>query len=811
MSALMKQAAPGITARKRRTFRLVAGVLGPLLGFALLEVALRLAGFGYPTSFLLRDAIDGRELLIQNSRASWRFFGPRMARTPFPTALPPSKPPGTIRIFVFGESAAFGDPDPRFGLPRMLEALLGGRFPDTRFEIVNAAMTGINSHAILPLARSCLPAEGDLWVVYMGNNEVVGPFGAGTIFGPRAPPLFMVRARLALLETRTGQLLEKAFGRLFRSSLDESEWGGMEMFLKHPVQADAPDLARVRHHFTRNLEDIIEAGRRGGAAVVVSTVAVNLADCAPFGSAHRNGLTDTERATWDSLYQQAAQSQAAGNHAAAVEPLSQAARIDDQFAELRFRQGITALQTGQAGKAARHFQAARDLDTLRFRCDTQLNETIRKAAADRDRDQVFLADAEKAFAQSSTNALPGQDFFLDHVHLTFGGNYLLARTIAEQVERALSVRGGALSQTAPWPTLQACAHRLAWTDWSWKAAAEDIFRRLTEPPFTAQVTQPRQLARLRALLERLAPSMSTNGAARAQAVTEAALAMAPEDPWLHYHLAAHKLGAGNAHGAAESARRMVQLLPSSGEGWAQLGRILAHQQRFDEAAEAFRREFALDTLDVWALQNLGQALVKLGRQDEAEQTYRRAVAIKPRFGLAWLGLGQLLEQSGQTNEAQQCYQEALANPILRPAELVALARFCISRGWMDAAVTNYIEAVSLSAPDPNLRLELGQTLARLRRHGEAAAQFAETVRLAPEFAEARFLYGLALGREGKPAEAVEQFQEVVRLKPDLLEARLNLGLALIKLGRRDEALAQFEEVLAKDPSNAIALRHVQTR
>ena len=44
-------------------------------------------------------------------------------------------------------------------------------------------MTGINSHVILPLARDCEEARADVWVIYMGNNEVVGPFGAGTVFG----------------------------------------------------------------------------------------------------------------------------------------------------------------------------------------------------------------------------------------------------------------------------------------------------------------------------------------------------------------------------------------------------------------------------------------------------------------------------------------------------------------------------------------------------------------------------------------------------------------------------------------------------
>ena len=63
---------------------------------------------------------DGQKSFIQNNQFGWRFFGAEMARTPFPIFIPQIKPPGTVRIFVFGESAAFGDPQPRFGLPHML-------------------------------------------------------------------------------------------------------------------------------------------------------------------------------------------------------------------------------------------------------------------------------------------------------------------------------------------------------------------------------------------------------------------------------------------------------------------------------------------------------------------------------------------------------------------------------------------------------------------------------------------------------------------------------------------------------------------
>ncbi|MGB8368108.1 MAG: hypothetical protein WCF71_02315 [Verrucomicrobiia bacterium] len=77
-----------------------------------------------------------------------------------------------------GESAARGEPEPPYAASRYLETLLNERFPNTHFEVINLGITAINSHVILPIARDCAHADGDLWIIYMGNNEMVGPFGA---------------------------------------------------------------------------------------------------------------------------------------------------------------------------------------------------------------------------------------------------------------------------------------------------------------------------------------------------------------------------------------------------------------------------------------------------------------------------------------------------------------------------------------------------------------------------------------------------------------------------------------------------------
>ena len=169
------------------------------------EGAFRLAGYGHPTSFFVASPHHEKGALIENTKFAWRFLPPTLARASQPTLLRREKSPGTTRVFMFGESAAEGDPEPAFGMPRLLEVLLEGRFPGRDFEVINAAVTAINSHAILPIARECAGLDGDFWVLYIGHNEVMGPFGAGTIFGQKTPPLATLRLGLSLKQLRLGQ------------------------------------------------------------------------------------------------------------------------------------------------------------------------------------------------------------------------------------------------------------------------------------------------------------------------------------------------------------------------------------------------------------------------------------------------------------------------------------------------------------------------------------------------------------------------------------------------------------------------------
>jgi tetratricopeptide (TPR) repeat protein len=795
-----KSPAPALSGRKLWCFRLAALAGMPLLFLGLVELGLRLAGFGYSSAFLLKSANHGEKTFVQNNQFGWRFFGPRAARTPHAFSIPRAKPPGTVRIFVFGESAANGDPQPRFGLPRMLEAILGLRHPGKKFEVVNAAMTGINSHVILPLARDCEEARGDVWVIYMGNNEVVGPFGPGTVFGSQTTPLPWIRAGLALKATRTGQWFDALRGAAQKTGAGSGEWEGMRMFVKYKLADSDPRLEVVYGNFGQNLKDIIAAGRNSGAKIVLSTVAVNLKDCAPFASLHRPGLSDSQLDDWQRWFDAGEKARAGGDFRQAAADYDQAEHTDDTFAELRFRRGQCALALKDAGAAQREFTAARDLDALRFRCDSRCNDIIRRQAAG----EVALADGERALAEASSDGISGAEFFYEHVHLTFQGNYVLARAIAEQVERALM-----LSESAPWPDTAQCEQCLGHTSRDTQQALSEMLGRLAEAPFPFQANHNEQMRHWIEAARQLPAPDSAASLRGADSAAEAALARRPDDAELWEQLGLIKQAEGDCPGAVAAVEHSLDWLPSNGDCWSVYGNLLAQEKRYEDATAPFRQAFALNPQDVSARHNLALCLERLGRRDEAVVELKRALAVKPSYGRAWLVLGQLYERTGRTNDAEQCFSAALTNRNNQPDDLAELARFCASRRRFDLAVTNFAAAIVLSPSDPGLRMEAGQALAAHGRHDEAARQYQRAAELAPDQAGPHMLLGFEQGQLGQFALAEQEFRQALQLNPNFIEARVDLGIALYKQEKLDDALVQFEDALQRNPKDTTARHYAE--
>jgi tetratricopeptide (TPR) repeat protein len=640
--------------------------------------------------------------------------------------LPETKAPGTRRIFIFGESAAYGDPNPDFGLPRVLETLLRERFPETKFEVVNAAMTGINSHVIRPIAEECARENGDVWVVYMGNNEVVGPFGGGTVFGPQAPSLPLIRASLALKSTRIGQLMDnlltRAAGAGARSA--GNQWG-MSLFIGQQVRQSDPRMARVYSHFERNLKDILEAGRAHGAKVVVSTVVSNLKDCPPFGSLHRNGLTEAELRQWDQLFTQACHAEEAGALEAAATQFQAAAAIDDQYAVLQFRWARCCLALGREELARQHFILARDDDALRFRADSRLNGIIRDVSAGREREGIVLVDGEQILAGESPHGLPGSEWLYEHVHLNFAGNCRLAQIIAEQVAKSLPEGPADPSRARPeWASPAECARRLAWTDWDRYKTFKVLLLRLNEPPFNATLDHGLRYGQLQRDMEQLLPATAPASWPRTAAQYREALGMAPQDWVLRRNLADLQLKMGDQAGARASLERVATDLPFDTMAHLQLGSLLVQAGEPDLAVAQFQRALELDPSWVPALNGLALAYLRQGHQPEAIAQLETTLQLEPEAVETRLNLGYALETAGRLPEAVEQFRQALQGRLTTPDNLLSVGRMALRQGWVEAAITNLTRAVGLNPTDAGAHYYLGRALITARRAAEAQPQFA---------------------------------------------------------------------------------------
>lgn len=722
-------AAPKTVSRGRLwLFRLVALSL-PFLLLVLLELGLRLFGYGYATSFLQKTRIDGQECYINNDRFSWRFFPPTLARWPGTLRIPALKAPDTTRIFIFGESAAMGDPQPAYGASRYLEVLLRERYPGRKFEVINVAFTAINSHVILPIARECAAHDGDLWIIYMGNNEMVGPFGAATVFGSQAPPRAMVQFNLALQRTRVGQLAMATLRKLGGKSADTA-WGGMRMFLQNQIPPTDPRRETVYRNFEANLRDIVRLGTNSGAKVILNTMSVNLRECPPFASLANSNLPAADREQFQKLSAAAIALAAEAKPAVAAEQFAQAAKIDPNFAEVQFRWADCLLLTSNRS-AQTNYQRACDVDALPFRADSRINATIRRVAGEFPGSTLVLSDAEATLAAASPQGIAGNELFFEHVHFSFQGNYLLGRLWAEQVHGLLPdpTRG---ARASDWATREICDRDLGLTVWNQSFVLESVVRRMQQPPLSSQFNNSDRLAELHVELERLQQHQtSTNDVMRVGQALVDAIQRWPNDAFLQEGFANFLEAVGDRRQAANAYRKVLEILPH----------------------------------DFYAKLQLGRLYGELEQPAEGEPLLRAASQQRPTVPDIWSELGDVQMAQKEFAAALDSYTRGLE---LRPQDAGYIsyqANALAKLGRTAEAATAYRHAIQVSPDSAEAHFELAGLLAGDNQLVDAAREYAEAIRCRPNHAVSRINYGVVLFRQGKLSEAIQEFETALRLDP----------------------------------------------
>jgi tetratricopeptide (TPR) repeat protein len=713
-------------------------------------MGLRFGDYGYNPRFFEPQRIGGQDFLVQNDDFSLRFFPPQIARQPGALRMRAVKPPGCIRIFVLGESAAMGDPEPAFGPARHLEVLLRQRYPDTEFEVVNVAFTAINSHVILPIARECANHHGDIWIVYMGNNEMVGPFGAVTVFGPQAPPGALVRLSLALQRTRLGQLGVALARRFQKPATPDASWGGMQMFQQNRVSPDSPKRQRVHRNFEANLEGILRAGTGSGASVLLNTVAVNLRDSPPFASELDPGLGEADRTQFESLLSAGRLSEQASAWEQALEPLRAACALAPSHAEAHYRLARCLDRLGRLDEARAHYQRACDTDALPFRTDSRLNDLIRRVAEGQTNDRVQLVDAATLLPQQSGVGVSGHESFYEHVHFNFDGAYQLGRIWAEAVAEVLPATVRARGQS-DWPTQESCERALGLTDWNRKLVTEAVIRRLQQPPLSTQPNNTERIAGLQEYEQRLLARMTRKRLPEAQATYAEAIAAAPNDHFLYEVQGGFLQVTGDLPGALAAWRRVSELMPQDFLPWFQMGILSSRQGNHTNAQNFLRQALQIRPALVEGWSELGQSYAASRKWAEALPCLEEASRLRPQDPTLWAYRASVLGEMGRNLEAIDGYRRALAlNPASAEAH-GALGNLLAQRGQWHEAVTEYQAALQLKPNDVTVHFNLGMVLLQLGRTADGQQLLQRVLELDPQHAPARAaLDRIAAGATARP-------------------------------------------------------------
>jgi len=727
-------------------------VVIPVILLGVMEAGLRLSGYGYDPGLFKKITIGNGGFFVNNETFGLRFFPPQLSRSLGPIRMPVTKAADTYRIFILGESAAMGDPEPAYGAGRYLEALLSARYPQTHFEIVNLGITAINSHVILPIARDCARCQGDLWIIYMGNNEMVGPFGAATVFGEKTPPLPLIRFNLALQKTRLGQLLGSLGRKLTGDKAAGPSWGGMEMFVGNQLPADDPRREVVYHHFSRNLHDIVKTGLDSGAKILLSTVAVNLKDCAPFASLVNSNLPPADRAQFNQLFAKGVAAENGGDFAGATQQFESAAKLDAKVAELQFRWGQSLLALTNLAPAREHLQLACDDDALPFRADARINGLIAAAGRQLATDKLVWFDAADALATNTPSGLCGDETFYEHVHFNFDGSYRLGCAWAEQVRAMLPEKISRADATNRWASQTACELRLGLSDWNRELTLNHMLGRLGQPPLRDQLDNAVRVKDLETRVRELHSRMNAADSAQADADFQAALQRAPDDYYLHGNYAEFlQASAGNLPQATVQWRQVHDLVPQDCITCFELGRMTELQGQ-------------------WA---------------DAEAWFRRAVELRPFLFESWI-------EMGKVQASQEKYADALASFATaqrqRPRDSEVYLRSGLTLAKLNRhaeAMEEYRAAIRLNPADWEAHHELGGELDLANQTDAASDEFGAAARLNPDSARTHLNYGVLLAKQNRLDAATHEFEESLRLDPTYAKAREYLAkIQMLKHGER---------------------------
>lgn len=270
--------------------------------------------------------------------------------------------------------------------------------------------------------------------------------------------------------------------------------------------------------------------------------------------------------------------------------------------------------------------------------------------------------------------------------------------------------------------------------------------------------------------------------------------------------------------ASGEALQQLQLLtqqnPSFAPGWLLLGLLQLDNRQTEPARSSLLKhvELAGSGTDAEQQAGLTEAFMALsqiaqqqGQLEQATQWINRITAGSDPVRIA-IRRAQLLEQQGRADEAGAVLSQAKpASPAQARQKALALSRWQRENRQTQQAHATLQQALTQSADDPDLLIELSLVLEKLKRYEEMEALLRSLMQSRPRDPHAYNALGYSLADRGiRLEEARVLIERAIELAPQDPYIQDSLGWLEFRVGRTQEALRILQAAYKAQPDAEIA-------
>ncbi|HEX9689493.1 MAG TPA: tetratricopeptide repeat protein [Thermoanaerobaculia bacterium] len=198
-----------------------------------------------------------------------------------------------------------------------------------------------------------------------------------------------------------------------------------------------------------------------------------------------------------------------------------------------------------------------------------------------------------------------------------------------------------------------------------------------------------------------------------------------------------------------------------------MGAVLLREGRAVEAERAYRDVLPHDARNPEVLDGLGVSLLLQGRFKEAYSFFDRAVDLDPEKALYRVHRGMASLELGRFKESESDFEKAEASPAPEDRLDAAINRGRLKQRQKDFVAAEEAFSTALSRDPKSSSALIGRGIARESRGAleQAAGDYLEAVRLDPKNAEATLRLGLTLVTLKKPELGRRYLERTIELDP----------------------------------------------